>query len=82
MSEIRYRIRGPIIEDEPRDVELLWKREVSDLLRERRRAEIFCLEGAEPISGDASDLHILPNRLLDLMVKPLPQVAIVLRLLA
>ena len=49
---------------------------------ERRRAEIVSVEGAVPISGDASDLHILPNGLLDLLVKPFLQVALTLRLLA
>ena len=73
---------SPIIEDEPQDTKLLWKRKVSDLLRERRRAEIFCVEGVEPISSEVSNFHILPNCLLDLVVKPFPQVTIVLRLLA
>ena len=34
------------------------------------------------ILGDASDLHILQNRLLDLLVKPFLQVALTLWLLA
>ena len=82
MSEMRCKVRGSIIEDEPRDVELLWKRKLSDLMREGRRAEILCFKGVVPISGDANDLHILPNRLLDLLVKPFLQVALILRLLA
>ena len=76
------RVRGPIVEDEPRDIKLLWKKKVSDLLREGRHTEILCFEGVEPILGEASNFHILPDHLLDLMVKPLPQVPIVLRLLA
>ena len=79
---MRCRVQSSIIEDEPWDVELFWKRKISDLLREGRRSEILCFEGVEPISGDASNLHILPNLLLDMMVKPFLQVAIVLRLLA
>ena len=79
---MRCRVRCSIIEDEPRDVELLWKRKLSDLLREGRRAEVFCFECAVPVLGDASDLHIFPNRLLDLLVKPFLQVALTLLLLA
>ena len=78
---MRCRVRGSIIEDEPRDAKLLWKRELSDLLGEKRRAEIISLEGVVPISGDASDLHILPNGLLGMLVKPLLQVVFVLWLL-
>ena len=82
MSEMRCRVRGSIIEDEPRDVELFWKRKLSDLRRERERAKILCFKGVVPLSGDASDLHILTNRLFDLLVKQLLQVAFTLWLLA
>ncbi|XXG87666.1 hypothetical protein AAC387_Pa11g2297 [Persea americana] len=82
MLEMRCGVRGSIIEDKPQDVELLRKRKLSDLLREERRVEILYFEGALLISSDASDLHILPNRLLDMLVKPFLQVALILRLLA
>ena len=76
------RVQGSIIKDEPRDAELLWEGELSDLLRKRRCAEIVSLKGVVPVWGDASDLHILVNGLLDLLVQPLLQVVLVFRLLA
>ena len=78
VSEMRCRVRSPIVKDEPRDTKFLWKRKVSDLLREGRCAKIFYVVVVKPISGKASNFHVLPDRLLDLSIKPFSQVTIVL----
>ena len=80
VSEVCRRIRGPVIKDEPRDTKLLWERKASYFLREGRCADILYVIGIEPISGEADNFHILLDCLLDLSVKPFPQVVIVLRL--
>ena len=49
--------------------------EFLDLPGERRRTYFINLEGAVPISGDSSGLHVLPDGLLDMLVKPLLQLS-------
>ena len=78
VSEVCYRVQGPVLEDEPWDTKVLWKREAPDLLREGRYTEILCVIGIEPISGKADNFHILSDCLFDLSVKPFPQVIVFL----
>ena len=78
VSEVRYRVLGLVVEDEPRDTKFFWKREVSDLLREGRCTEILYVIGIEPIPGKADNFHIMSDCLFDLSVKPFPQVVVIL----
>ena len=71
VSEVSRRVRGSIIQGEPRDVELLREGVLSDLPGERKCAYVFSFKGVVLVSGDTSSLHILANSLLDLPVNPL-----------
>ena len=71
MSEVSGRVRGSVIQGEPRDAELLGECIFSYLPRERRRASVLSFEGGVLVSVDTSSLHILADRLLHLLVDPL-----------
>ena len=76
MSEVSSRVRGPVVQGEPRDAELLGECVFSNLPREGRRASIFSFEGGILVSVDASSLHIPADSLLHLLVDPLLQLFI------
>ena len=78
VSEVRCKVRGPVVEDEPRDIKSFWKRESPDLLKEGRCIESLYVIGIEPISGKADNFHILSDCLFDLSVKPFPQIVVIL----
>ena len=71
MSEMSRRVRGSIIQSEPRDAELLGERVFSYLPRERRRASVLGFEGAKLVSDDTNSLYILTDSLLHPLVDPL-----------
>ena len=77
VSEVSRRVRGSIIQGEPRDVELLGEGVLSDLPGERRCACVFSFKGAALVSGDTSSLHIQANSLLDLLIDPLLELLLV-----
>ena len=76
MSEVSSRVRGSVIQGEPRDAELLGECIFSYLPRERRRASFLSFKGGILISVDTGSLHVLTDRLLHLLVDPLLQLLI------
>ena len=76
MSEVSSRVRGPVIQGEPRDAELLRECIFSYLPRERRRASVLGFKGGILVSVDTSSLHIQADCLLHLLVDPLLQLLI------
>ena len=71
------RVRGSIVQDEHREVELLREGEPSDIPREWRCANVLSFKGAVLVSDNTSSLHILADSLLDMPVDPLLQLGLV-----
>ena len=71
MLEMSCRVRGSIVQDEPREVKLLREGEPSDVPGEWRCAGVFGFKSVVLVSSNTSGLHILADGLLDMPVKPL-----------